>query len=111
MGHDNKMVFVIRTDLQMGKGKVAAQCAHAAIMCYKRASKETPQLLKQWELFGQTKVPSKATAYKYCTSWRARPSLWEWSRPLSGTRDEPKSRLGQPPFWALVPHPPQPSTK
>lgn len=57
--HDNKMVFVIRTDLQMGKGKVAAQCAHAAIMCYKRAAKETPQLLKQWELFGQTKVTVK----------------------------------------------------
>ena len=33
--HDNKMVFVIRTDLNMGKGKVAAQCAHAAVMCYK----------------------------------------------------------------------------
>ena len=58
--HDNKMVFVIRTDLNMTKGKVAAQCAHAAIMCYKQASKETPQLLKQWEVFGQTKITVKA---------------------------------------------------
>jgi len=57
--HDNKMVFVIRTDLNMGKGKVAAQCAHAAITCYKKAAKETPQLLKQWELFGQTKATLK----------------------------------------------------
>ena len=28
---DNKMVLVIRTDLSMSKGKVAAQCAHAAL--------------------------------------------------------------------------------
>jgi len=57
--HDNKMVFVINSELGMGKGKVAAQCAHAAIICYKKATKETPQLLKQWELFGQAKVTLK----------------------------------------------------
>ena len=56
---DNKMVFVIRTDLGMGKGKVAAQCAHAAVFCYKMALKQTPQMLRQWEVFGQTKVTLK----------------------------------------------------
>ena len=57
---DNKMVFVVRTDLNMSKGKVAAQCAHAAVACYKKATKKTPMLLKQWELFGQAKVTLKA---------------------------------------------------
>lgn len=57
---DNKMVLVIRTDLSMSKGKVAAQCAHAAVACYKKASKKTPLLLKQWEIFGQAKVTLKA---------------------------------------------------
>ena len=50
------MALVVRTDLGMSKGKAAAQCAHAAIGCYKRALTESPQLLKQWETFGQTKV-------------------------------------------------------
>ena len=57
---DNKMVLVIRTDLNMGKGKAAAQCAHAAVDLYKKATKRTPKLLTQWESFGQAKVTLKA---------------------------------------------------
>ena len=61
---NNKMVLVVRTDLNMTKGKVAAQCAHAAVACYKKALKKTPTLLKQWELFGQAKVTLKAPNYE-----------------------------------------------
>ena len=61
---DNKMVLVVRTDLNMAKGKVAAQCAHAAVGCYKKAVKKTPMLLKQWELFGQAKVTLKAPDFE-----------------------------------------------
>ena len=57
---DNKMVLVVRTDLNMGKGKAAAQCAHAAVDLYKKATKRTPKLLTQWESFGQAKVTLKA---------------------------------------------------
>ena len=51
-----KMVLVVRTDLGMGKGKVGAQCAHAAVMCYKKALKEAPDMVDRWEGGGVTKV-------------------------------------------------------
>jgi len=54
------MVLVVRTDLGMGKGKAAAQCAHAAVDLYKKSSKLTPKLVRQWETFGQAKVALKA---------------------------------------------------
>ncbi|XP_042298486.1 peptidyl-tRNA hydrolase 2, mitochondrial [Sceloporus undulatus] len=55
-----KMVMVVRTDLKMGKGKVAAQCAHAAVSAYKQLQRRNPELLRQWEYCGQPKVVVKA---------------------------------------------------
>ncbi|KAG8535757.1 hypothetical protein GDO81_027833 [Engystomops pustulosus] len=55
-----KMVLVVRNDLKMGKGKVAAQCSHAAVSAYKQLQKRNPDLLKQWEYCGQPKVVVKA---------------------------------------------------
>ncbi|XP_058806023.1 peptidyl-tRNA hydrolase 2, mitochondrial-like [Phymastichus coffea] len=51
----SKLVLVVRNDLKMGKGKVAAQCAHAAVAAYKQALKH-PKVLKDWELSRQTKI-------------------------------------------------------
>ena len=51
-----KMVLVVRTDVGMAKGKAAAQCAHAAVMCYKKALREAPEMLGRWEAQGVTKV-------------------------------------------------------
>merc|ERR1712096_236507 len=51
-----KMVLVVRTDVGMGKGKAAAQCAHAAVICYKKALREAPEMLSRWEGCGVTKV-------------------------------------------------------
>jgi len=56
VGGPCKMVLVVRTDLGMGKGKSAAQCAHAAVMCYKTALREAPEMLARWEGSGVTKV-------------------------------------------------------
>jgi len=56
MGRNHKMVFVVRTDLGMGKGKIAAQCSHAAIRCYQRAEEINPTDLDIWEATGCTKI-------------------------------------------------------
>ncbi|XP_034746373.1 peptidyl-tRNA hydrolase 2, mitochondrial [Etheostoma cragini] len=59
-GGEFKMVLVVRNDLKMGKGKVAAQCSHAAVAAYKQVQRRNPELLKQWEYCGQPKVVVKA---------------------------------------------------
>ncbi|KAM8961801.1 peptidyl-tRNA hydrolase 2, mitochondrial-like [Pelodytes ibericus] len=55
-----KMVLVVRSDLKMGKGKIDAQCSHAAVSAYKQIVMEKPQTFVQWEYCGQTKVGVKA---------------------------------------------------
>ncbi len=54
-----KMVLCVNQELSMGKGKVAAQCCHAAVGCYKRASKQCPAALKAWEVSGCAKIALK----------------------------------------------------
>jgi PTH2 family peptidyl-tRNA hydrolase len=58
--HSLKLVFIVRTDLGIGKGKVASQCAHAAVSCYKRMLNTSPKTLRSWELMGQPKIVLKA---------------------------------------------------
>ncbi|KAF2726685.1 PTH2-domain-containing protein [Polyplosphaeria fusca] len=58
LNEECKLVLVVRTDLGMTKGKIAAQCGHATLACYKhflRASPDSP-ILKRWERYGQMKV-------------------------------------------------------
>jgi len=50
------MVFLVRGDLRMGKGKTAAQVAHAAVELYKKALREQPEALEEWERGGAKKV-------------------------------------------------------
>ncbi|TDH68963.1 hypothetical protein CCR75_000282 [Bremia lactucae] len=52
----HKMVMCVRTDLKMGKGKIAAQCCHATLGAYKRALKRAPDAIRSWETLGQAKV-------------------------------------------------------
>ena len=55
-----KMVLVVRNDLKMGKGKVAAQCGHAAIGAYRQMLSKDPKTLHKWENIGAMKVVVKA---------------------------------------------------
>ncbi|KAF9036475.1 peptidyl-tRNA hydrolase [Hymenopellis radicata] len=50
------MVLVVRTDLGMSSGKIAAQCSHATLACYKSLKAHNVPLLRQWERTGQIKV-------------------------------------------------------
>ncbi|XP_065336370.1 peptidyl-tRNA hydrolase 2, mitochondrial-like isoform X1 [Cloeon dipterum] len=59
---DCKLVVVVRTDLKMGKGKIAAQVAHAAVAAYKQAKRWNPDVLRNWEQSGQAKVTLKVSS-------------------------------------------------
>ena len=54
-----KMVILVRTDINMGKGKAAAQCCHAVLAAYKRAVEKCPDVVRRWESLGQPKVTLK----------------------------------------------------
>ncbi|XP_027161143.1 peptidyl-tRNA hydrolase 2, mitochondrial isoform X1 [Coffea eugenioides] len=52
-------VLVVRNDLKMGKGKIAAQCSHATLGLYKKILHRAPKALNRWEMCGQVKVVVK----------------------------------------------------
>jgi peptidyl-tRNA hydrolase, PTH2 family len=56
-----KLMLVVRTDLGMTKGKIAAQCGHATLAVYKAlvGNAEGAPMLKRWEYGGQAKVAVK----------------------------------------------------
>ncbi|GMG24319.1 unnamed protein product [Ambrosiozyma monospora] len=59
-----RMALVVRQDLQMQKGKIAAQCAHAAIALYRLMSDTTSPaynqvMLNRWLRGGQAKITLK----------------------------------------------------
>ena len=53
---DCKLVFCVRNDLKMGKGKIAAQCGHATVMCLLKSQKKHSPFLEHWLEHCQTKV-------------------------------------------------------
>ncbi|XP_077275813.1 peptidyl-tRNA hydrolase 2, mitochondrial [Temnothorax americanus] len=57
-GEKCKMVLVVRSDLSMGKGKTAAQCAHAALECCRQIIKNEKRkpMFEYWLRIGQPKV-------------------------------------------------------
>lgn len=57
-GENCKMVIVVRSDLPMGKGKTAAQCAHAALECCRQTfdNKKGQLMFKSWLRDGQPKI-------------------------------------------------------
>jgi len=51
-----KQVIVVRTDIKMSRGKIAAQVAHASLSAALRAMKEKPEWFDEWFNLGQKKV-------------------------------------------------------
>lgn len=54
-----KMVIVIRTDIKMSKGKMAAQAGHAAVSAAEYARKNRPEWWTPWISEGQCKIAVK----------------------------------------------------
>lgn len=54
-----KQVIVVRNDLKMGKGKIAAQSCHGSIGAYKKADSKK---IKEWENTGCAKVVCKVSS-------------------------------------------------
>ncbi|KAM7364186.1 putative peptidyl-tRNA hydrolase 2 [Cochliomyia hominivorax] len=54
-----KMVLVVRNDLKMGRGKVAAQCGHGAVGAYQKAVRSMPSIVRAWENSGCAKIALK----------------------------------------------------
>lgn len=51
-----KMLLVVNMELGMGKGKLAAQCGHAAVGCYGTAQRACPAGVRAWNRTGCAKI-------------------------------------------------------
>lgn len=60
---DIKQVIVVRTDLDMGKGKIAAQVGHACVLGAENVRKSHPEWYESW-WNGQEKVVVKVPGPK-----------------------------------------------
>jgi PTH2 family peptidyl-tRNA hydrolase len=58
-----KQVIVVRTDLEMGKGKIAAQVGHACVLGAESVRKSHPDWFKTW-WNGQEKIVLKVSGPK-----------------------------------------------
>lgn len=54
-----KQAIVVRSDLKMGKGKVAAQVAHASLSAAEEAQQKKPKWYEGWKEEGQAKIVLK----------------------------------------------------
>lgn len=56
MVEEIKMVIAVRKDLDLGKGKIAVQVAHAAVTLAMHSSKNDRRMFRKWTDQGQKKV-------------------------------------------------------
>ena len=56
-----KQVMVVRTDLDMGRGKAAAQVAHASLMSYFEVERADKKIAKEWLDSGEKKIVLKVS--------------------------------------------------
>lgn len=59
-----KQVIVVRTDIKMGVGKLAAQVAHASLMSYFESAKKDSDIAAEWLKEGEKKIVLKVTDEK-----------------------------------------------
>ncbi len=59
-----KQVIVVRKDLEMSCGKIAAQVAHASVSALEKAREKFPSWVKGWMKEGQKKVVLQVSSEK-----------------------------------------------
>jgi peptidyl-tRNA hydrolase, PTH2 family len=59
---DFKQVIVVRKDLRMGVGKIAAQVGHAAVLGVEKSRKSNKSWLNNWFNEGQPKIVVKVNS-------------------------------------------------
>jgi len=59
-----KQVILIRKDLGMGAGKVAAQAAHASVAALEKTQGQHPDWVEAWKESGMQKVVLKVQSKK-----------------------------------------------
>jgi len=65
INRDIKMVFFVRQDLKMGKGKIGSQCGHASIGLYKKLIRnDKDNLIDDWDINGSKKIVLKVSSEK-----------------------------------------------
>ena len=57
-----KQVIVVRSDLKMGKGKIAVQVAHASVMGVDKVKKTRSEWYEEWVAVGQAKIALKVSS-------------------------------------------------
>ena len=57
-----KQVIVVRTDLGLGRGKLAAHVAHASLAGYRKAREKDEKIVREWEAAGEKKVVLKVSS-------------------------------------------------
>ena len=57
-----KQVMIVRTDLKMRKGKIAAQCCHGAIGAYKKSPADDKKGIANYLVVdaGRTQIPTSS---------------------------------------------------
>jgi PTH2 family peptidyl-tRNA hydrolase len=64
-----KQVMIVRTDLKMRKGKIAAQCCHGSIGAYKKSPADK---IRKWENEAYAKVVLKVQTLEELTALKKR---------------------------------------
>lgn len=62
MTREIKQVIVVRCDIKMGKGKLSAQVAHAAVSASEKVKKSQNEIYNNWILSGQAKIVVKVNS-------------------------------------------------
>jgi PTH2 family peptidyl-tRNA hydrolase len=68
---DFKFVILVRNDIKMTKGKIAAQVAHSAVNCAFASKKNDPFKFNKWYDSGQTKIVLKVDSLRDLYEFKA----------------------------------------